>query len=116
MKEIELRVGNRFFYKGKVIELAYGDFAEIPYNLLTLLKPIPLTEDWLLKLGFQFVTPSEDGYDLNHAYEIPSWGKVALKNGILVPDEYYFLTGMNQEIKYVHQLENLYFGLTGEEL
>jgi len=73
------------------------------------LEPIPLTEDWLLKFGFRF-----DSID----WEFPKdsiffigWyaGKFCLGSGS---------DGVTKEnyIEYVHQLQNLYFALTNEEL
>jgi len=54
------------------------------------IEPIPLTEEWLCKLGF----------DNNH------WATKWILEDMPIP------TG----IKYVHQLQNLYFALTGKEL
>lgn len=79
-------------------------------------KPIPLTEEWLIKFGFERVTPMGSTYDNNYAYELKDWGRIALKNGVLVSDQYYFLDGLCFDIKHVHQLQNLYFTLTGKEL
>ena len=70
-------------------------------------KPIPLTEEWLVKLGVNFgfnVYASE--YMIEHA--IDSYC-LRLVYGV----------GMSKfisELKYVHQLQNLYFALTNEEL
>lgn len=105
---IETKIGNPVYIRGGGIQM----FEE---NRITL-EPIPLTEEWLLKFGFKKASPSENNYDNNSAYEIESWGKVALRSGVLVSDEWYFLDGMTSEIKYVHQLQNLYFALTGQEL
>lgn len=58
-------------------------------------SPLPITEECLKKFGFD--------------------SKLAQFNvkGRFILDGY----GMNEiEIKYVHQLQNLYFALTGEEL
>jgi len=82
------------------------------------LKPIPLTEEWLLKFGFKH----QNKYDL----ESNLYSK-KLKS------EYYFTIYSKTEtldfktfhpinfvfdikIDFVHQLQNLYFALTGEEL
>jgi len=80
-------------------------------------QPIKLTEEWLLKLGFNKLE--------NH---IPTYYKCF---GDLILDDYefsfnisvdwklnYFITvfGRKITIKYVHQLQNLYFALTDEEL
>ena len=77
----------------------------------TNIHSIPLTEEWLLKFGFNFVKSTHDEaecydyfYNLlylnmaNHSISIN--GKCVLS---FIPD-------------YIHQLQNLYFALTGEEL
>ncbi|WP_126654099.1 hypothetical protein [Chryseobacterium aureum] len=76
------------------------------------IEPIELTEDWLLKLSFEkkevyVAGVMYDGWlnfsfhlDINH-----------IKNTF-----FYHWMGGNIEIKYVHQLQNIYFALTGEEL
>ena len=78
--------------------------------------PITLSEEWLLKLGINKriiktqLNGSEDWFDVsrvlvNDDIDNPKWG---------------YLFSMNGEsltvIKYVHQLQNLYFALTGAEL
>lgn len=80
-------------------------------------KPIPLTEEWLVKLGFEKVISNAVDFigrpmkivDFN----LGSW---------TVNDEkgkYTFCVesalGLT-DIQYVHQLQNLYFALTGTEL
>lgn len=77
------------------------------------LEPIPLTEEWLLKFGFE--------KNFNNFYE-----KLINKDeddfiGKLT--DYFFAYYIDKKdnypliyIKYVHQLQNLYFALTGEEL
>jgi hypothetical protein len=79
------------------------------------LMPIPLTEEWLLKAGFKEIKflneyrVQEKGY--KHLDMIIRCG---------VCDEYRFLFDFAYEkcvnLKYVHQLQNLYFSLCGEEL
>jgi len=127
MKASELRIGNWVSFQGKAERLYEFDNsltllefdtstggtwgAAVPHEGLT---PIPLTEEWLLKLGFEKTEALN--FDNTTAYEIPSWGRVALKDGELQSDQYYFLDGLTQPIKYVHQLQNLYHALTGNEL
>lgn len=82
----------------------------------TQIHPILLNEEWLLKLGINKrilktqLNGSEDWFDvsrvlLNDDIDNPKWG---------------YLFSMNGEsliiIEYVHQLQNLYFALTGKEL
>nr|DAG72856.1 MAG TPA: hypothetical protein [Caudoviricetes sp.] len=64
---------------------------------------VELNEDWLLNLGFEKV---------NYTF----WAKgLAVHNHDIV--SFYMLYEQNRTyIKYVHQLQNLYFALTGEEL
>lgn len=67
---------------------------------------IPLTEDWLLKSGFHRQTSEH--------YYIFYDDKVLLTiyNGSLVIEGSF----MSVKLQYVHQLQNLFFALTGSEL
>lgn len=68
-------------------------------------EPIPLTEEWLLKFG-GIIKP--DAVLFNGVHFLYEDGIVYFEsenNG-----------RSNTEIKHVHQLQNLYFALTGEEL
>jgi len=70
-------------------------------------KPIPLTEEILLKCGF---VKDGDLYHNNIALHLGS-------DGTFNYNVNFFEYSNLQEIKYVHQLQNLYFFLTmGEEL
>ena len=66
--------------------------------------PIPLTEEWLVKFGYKYKS---------YGYGEEEWKQWSFKgyslNGFTCNT-----SGVN--IKYVHQLQNLYFALTGEEL
>jgi len=68
-------------------------------------KPIPLTEEWLLKFGFaKSITQ-----DIHPTFcrSIVQWN-----DGIIYVSKLGFLN----HIKHVHQLQNLYFALTNKEL
>ena len=84
------------------------------------IKPIPLTEEWLERMGFSRI----DGNGAGNVYGF-------IGDDMLVNDDLKFvymfkghgLPNMeekflrrNKEFKYVHQLQNLYFALTGSEL
>lgn len=79
------------------------------FNLENII-PMPLTEGWLLKFGFKrYINKLEYDYrlgDLGICYDID--------------DDVYFVFNNSLDcqrgFKYVHQLQNLYFALTGEEL
>jgi hypothetical protein len=71
-------------------------------------KPIPLTEDWLVRLGFRYYKET-NGYAYRIHFRIQF---VKSENGFMA----YIDNTEWHELKYVHQLQNLYFALTGEEL
>ena len=112
LKVTELRLGNYLFDRNnrlcQVKELGESIKAPAIKGARTSLpnKPIPLTEDILLRLGF---VKKEIGYskftEMDQCFLI-SFGKHTSVNGIK----------FNNEIKTVHQLQNLFFALTGEEL
>lgn len=77
---------------------------------LTQIYPIPLTKEWLDKFGFKdsrILLPDDGELEirlLGHTFHIwPSDGQTETYN-------------YRNHVNYVHQLQNLYFALTGEEL
>ena len=82
-------------------------------------KPIPLTEEWLLKFGFEKLnTKMSDCF----VFQKGLW-RVAIKDNIEKTYEWVLWherisppTWCLSRFEYVHQLQNLYFALTGEEL
>lgn len=72
------------------------------------LRGIPLTEDWLLKFGFEKI--DNGSYPVFHKdnfyFELVNHKKI----GFIFP-KYWSI-----KIEYVHQLQNLYYALTGQEL
>lgn len=77
---------------------------KVPLNSASL-EPIPLTEEWLLNFGFEIGE--------NKKWENWNFGLKIYKDG-----DYFEIDQLPVFIflKYVHQLQNLYFALTGEEL
>ena len=111
MKESELRLGNWVgLYAGDTIvcqehKIVVSDFEHIEALCLVGFRPIPLTEELLLRLGLKKMLETE--YTLN-TYEFAGF-KLWIHKGK-------FLFDSRIEINYVHQLQNLYFALTGKEL
>lgn len=73
-------------------------------------EPIPLTEEWLLRFGFEKI--------VTNGIEFVKYSKYKtfeIEVSLFVMD-YKLVTINDFEINYVHQLQNLYFALTGEEL
>ena len=102
MKANELRIGN-WFIEYEEPQQFDGDF----YHLSDI-KPIPLTREWLLKFGF---TQINNRFTLeNFRFHIE---KPCNYHGFLFCENHIVIT---DKIKHVHQLQNLYFALTGEEL
>ena len=87
-----------------------GSITTLPY------KTIELTEDWLLKFGFSDI--SEDYDDVEKCYILES---NTCRNYSVIKVRGVWMFGyefedFNTEIKHIHQLQNLYFALVGEEL
>ena len=82
----------------------YGSFNSLPNNL----KPIQLNEEWLLKLGF------EKEYGAFKLKGLKCW----LTKYTSEPNLYSVNVGNIKlsTLKYVHELQNLYFALTQHEL
>ena len=80
-------------------------------------EPILLTEEWLLKFGFikaKFSSEYWSHYSLINGWNVALSHHTEESSGVNKDLVYW---GDNYvELKYVHQLQNLYFALTGEEL
>jgi hypothetical protein len=120
MKANELRIGNWFIEKDERKKFD-GDF----YHLLGC-DPIPLSQKWLEKFGFEknkdnrwmkkkmpyaifyfeYYATGEDNCMWRIEYHDTDYGR----------NEYKDCHQWGERLKYVHQLQNLYFALTGKEL
>jgi hypothetical protein len=124
MKASELRLGN--WVNSKI----YGDYQIVGMtafdensnvfksmewypkgNKIEDIHPIPITIEWLAKLGFGKSEEHEMGFNLN-----PNFGFYYdyhfQKLRVETENDDFELTN----IYFIHQLQNLYFSLTGEEL
>ena len=102
MKTSELRIGNYVYFEDRLLKFDFESGWNFDY-----IKPIPLTEEWLIKFGFE-----TDNIE---------WWNGLISIGIYKDGLFYCPTGeislrIGKEIQYVNQLQNLYFALTGEEL
>lgn len=126
MKIHELRIGNLVKCKtsndsaiysviqidgfGLKVRLSHPRHTE--FTPLDRIKPIPLTEEILLKCGFR--KTNLEGYDVHFKYTNP-----LLRSDITAiynSDFSLKLDGVARGIKYLHRLQNLFFDLTGKEL
>lgn len=112
MKSNELRIGNITH------EMFDGNWREVVVSSFDIynqeegfidLFPIPLTEEWLLKFGFVANRYNDvfELYPLMFDCEYTDKGEWNIS---------YDGHPLSTEIQHVHQLQNLYFALTGEEL
>jgi len=124
MKSNELRIGNYVNYEGDSCLFELDDFKNIEFDeLSSCYEPIPLTEEWLLRFGFEF-----DGEQINGKYYKKEINySSGYRDYLSITDKgagYLFMLTSNYEkhsilpfeYKHVHQLQNLYFALTGKEL
>jgi hypothetical protein len=121
MEANELRIGN--YVKGN----SRGHTNVVNIEILEYINktksgysPIPITEEWLIKFGFKVYRESvvikawSIGFNtITHDYLFDlCWIKDVFGENKEVP----FYRNGRFKIHYVHQLQNLYFALTGEEL
>lgn len=112
----ELMIGNFLLFKFPSIEdsvikltdiansyVSCTEVAAIDYKRV---EPIALTEDWLLKFGMlPSVTDNRYVFPDNEYFDISSDGSLYFENSFTAV-----------YVKYVHQLQNLYFALCQTEL
>lgn len=126
MKATELRLGNLINtknpnmnpFKIEAIERekagGYNNFGSFVYWYCNDFEPIPLTEEWLLKFGFAhkfdniYTYPFRISDNLVVEMKFEGWAE----NISLFTNGFF----SSNSVKYVHQLQNLYFSLTGQEL
>jgi len=89
-----------------------GNFIHARYELI---EPVPLTEELLMKFGFKkfdHEPNSEEEKCTEYCIgklSIVDWGR-----GFIMSNSFSF--ELRVKLEYVHQLQNLYFALTGVEL
>lgn len=116
----ELRIGN-WYSKFGLPKKATGGFIQRLSHIQSLNKNaidvsgIPLTPEILEKAGFKYDEGMES-YDLFTSSGLIS---IAKDYSFFIGDNHFecgFAGGNKSLVKYLHQLQNLYFALTGEEL
>ena len=138
MKKEELMYGNKLLFLNEVV--TFSHISQIREDGIFWIKtiepkidsksfhfkPIPLTEEWLLKFGFTeekqyyssilsfFWLDAHKSLENSEFYiffdtEVKSIGLHSMENENNISKYFY-------NIKFVHQLQNLYFALTGTHL
>ena len=88
-----------------------GIYTSYLKNIDYYLEPIPLTEEWLVKFGFKIVVKNAEKNGVLICYNIKE-----KTYDFVLRDSFYNKKFTVSKLKHVHQLQNLYFALTNEEL
>lgn len=106
----ELRVGSFYNYNDNPIKLDGSLLATYLQNDTDLyLYPIPLNKEWILKFEFELMKESEHTLDTYSKKGFQVWNKNS-------SELLFICNSMTIYLKFVHQLQNLYFALTNNEL
>lgn len=115
----ELRIGNYILSpsneiaKVTTVALAIVKIDEGGLKSITdykLVEPIELTEEWLVKLGFQYYE-SNKSYQLDTDFGVTFWGRNGVINTYCESNEF------GNEMTFAHQIQNRYYSLSsGQEL
>ena len=81
----------------------------IPFSEI---KPIPITENILLNCGFK----KEHNGEYITIYKKDDCIEILCQKNVYYPYDYHFDVCLGKELKYVHELQNTVFVLTGKEL
>tara|TARA_R110000772_G_scaffold186043_1_gene297261 strand:- start:171 stop:569 length:399 start_codon:yes stop_codon:yes gene_type:complete len=125
----ELRIGNWVNYKGNECRFSIYDIVNIQddEDCASLTQPIPLTEQWLIDFGFEkdkdgwysicfFTDCVESTEKMTISLNLKSFRCAMFDDDdrdVLNPS---YPCYTSKSIKHLHQLQNLYFALTGIEL
>jgi len=126
IKANELRIGNLYNQFGNIHQVNCHIISELekaPQDQLWC-KPIPLTEEWLIKFGFEKSLDSkQEDYEWGKASSFVGRRAIGLyKLGDFDDWNVTFREDVGcgwvdlNEIEYVHELQNLFYMLVGEEL
>ena len=106
----DLRLGNFILKNGEIYKITTLFFVDLHdgtirenYNNNYIIEPIEITDAWLTILGFIKFKGENSDFFLNDFQTSCN-------------RELWFWKSEQIKIKYVHQLQNLYFALTGSEL
>ena len=107
MNSFQFRTGN-FFLSTSVQQIDHSHLALLHKSngdAIDEIKPVPITEDWLITFGFTKVKSSWRSPNPSFSLEIFGRGKLFL-----------YTQANTTEVFWVHQLQNHYFQICGEEL
>ena len=124
MKASELRLGNWINCIGTIRKVSLSTIHELNISENEYIRPIPLNEEWLIKCGFELSEHKDQAF-LKIKTDFTNGSSFSLDcftdDWSFMIEERNFNDGNNcsfipRKINYVHELQNLYFALTNEEL
>jgi hypothetical protein len=118
MNAKELRIGNmvidhewNYYHRVKATELSFGDEdGGIGF------EPIPLTEEILLRCGFKKVYDGKQMSELKFGNILVAIASDSIQLYFFFGEEMQLIFDDHSAFQYLHQLQNLFFALTGKEL
>jgi len=110
MKASDIRIGNLVYRNGLTVKcdhMSIDDCYKFPYQY----NPIPITKEWLVKLGFKNVNNlyfyhSDFGCKIEKLFN--HWSI----RFIIAPNQSLFI----RHIEYIHEVQNMYYFFKKEEL
>lgn len=107
----ELRIGNWVICEKTQIYVTGQVIQQVDEHEMNI-TPIPLSEEWLLRFGFVEKTEHNS---INGSFWTGMLGEIPIRfykpNDVAIS-----VADRKRYVHYVHQLQNLYFALTGNEL
>lgn len=127
MNTRELMMGNLLQIEGNPVEVikifeihleVHSDIFQFWDVEIEEVEPIPLTEEWLVRMGFTYTNSKFADYPRLLSIQISNTEYLQFED-----DEFFIASLSGHQVvtlwnqpKYVHQIQNLYFALTKEEL
>ena len=120
MKANELRVGNWVSRDGEIYQASSPTITALENGYFNV-EPVIISTEWLTKFGFEYINKGDNDYilytDPNHDYYLQMDVRKGGDRWAILDNTVNELTAFAMvDIVHVHQLQNLYFALTGEEL
>ncbi|MDX9704013.1 MAG: hypothetical protein RBU23_13355 [Candidatus Auribacterota bacterium] len=106
-----------------IVDLPFGSIHR--WFDISEIKPIPLTEEWMVKLRFRKrIGGKHDSYytyylkriSIGNDIKITFYENRNMKYTLIENEHHEMFLGKYENCVYVHQLQNLFFALTGKEL
>lgn len=112
----QLRLGN-YVYRGdkSIVDIGPSHIKYLSEGRIIDYSFIPLNEECLIRFGFKYKRPGTGGQDQWAGYGVWSLGDIhflGLKDGKIL----YYNRLRKSQVAYIHQLQNIYYDLTGDTL